>query len=126
MTEAPPKVVYLAQKLRSLHDEVTATQNAYQAAADEWAASLCDYKVDDLVVVRGVPTWSAKVTNVRACRFQEPEEHPIVMVEVRYVRKDGQFGFRSATFHGSGKSEGFFCTHNNFRLERQSTNSLER
>jgi len=42
----------------------------------------------------------------------------MVMVEVRYVRKDGQFGLRGATFSAFHAAGPYLCVYNSDRLER--------
>lgn len=102
MPETSPQLraQYLARRIVEQQDELEATQSALQSVLNEWAEAISPHRVGERVEVLGVPNWAALVIEVRAAfgSFEIEERGPPVAITVRYLRKDGQLGKRSATF----------------------------
>lgn len=102
MTETSPQLraQYLARKIVGQQDDLDASLDALRVVLDEWAVRISPHRLGEHVEVVGVPNWSAQVTEVRAAAgaFEIDDSAPSVAVTVRYLRKDGTLGKRSATF----------------------------
>ena len=102
MSDSTPeqRAQYLARKIREQEAEVESTREALRAVLDEWAVELSPYVIGDRVQVLGIPDWTAQVIDIRAAAgaFEVDDSLPAIVVEVRYMRKDGKLGARTASF----------------------------
>jgi hypothetical protein len=106
VTSPVRRVEYLLAKKEALDDELTSLHEAIDHARDEWAILLSPFKVGDSARVRGVPSWNAKVLEVRSSRAMDMSTIPVVVTTVGYLRRDGTLGKRRATFYDGRDMDG--------------------
>lgn len=101
MPDYRAKADYLLRKVDEVQQSLYAAQEAVRLAINDWACAISPFRLGDKVLVLGVPKWRGEVTEVRGAAgvFQITDEVPVIVIGVRYLRKDGQLGKRFDLFY---------------------------